>query len=284
MTRAWLALLSSALLWSTSFAVIRKALGSWPPVPLLTGRFLVAGLLALLLLVFRRRTLAILAQPAVIFLGLINAFGFFAQFQGQVTVTAATASFLINTYVVYVGLLAYPLLKEPLTRIQAISVALAIPGIYLMSREPGTPWGLHFSSGALWILTASWAWAFYILYSRKAVKHLNAEEVALGVMVWTLVPLLVFLPKALPYFRVPAFALTASYLGLFCSLVPYFLYVYGLQRVQAVPASVVLLLEMVLGALWGILFLAERLQPVQWLGALLLLGAVVLQMVAVQES
>ena len=283
MMRAWLALLSSALLWSTSFAVIRGALNHWPSVPLLTGRFLIAGLIALALLARRSRGLQILRHPAVVFLGVINALGFYAQFRGQETVSAATAAFLINTYVVYVGLLAYPLLREPLTPLQGLSVALAIPGVYLLSREPGVPWGLHLSSGALWILGASWVWALYILYSRRAVKRLDATEVALGVMVWTLVPLLVFVPSTLPYFGRPGFLLVAGYLGIFCSLVPYFLYVYGLQRVPAVPASVVLLLEMVLGALWGILFLQEHLQRAQWLGALLILAAVGLQFLSAGE-
>ncbi len=283
MTRAWMALLSSALLWSTSFALIRKALWHWPPVPLLTGRFLVAGILALLWLGFRQKG-AILIRFPVVFLGLINALGFYAQFRGQETVSAATASFLINTYVVYVGLLAYPLLREPLNRWQGASVALALPGIYFMSREPGAPWGLHFSPGALWILLASWVWALYILYSRKAVKRLDAKEVALGVMVWTLVPLLPFVPSTAPYAAQPGFVGVVVYLGIFCSLVPYFLYVYGLQRVPAVPASVVLLLEMVLGALWGILFLGERLSAVQAVGALLLLLAVALQFWGVREG
>ncbi len=284
MTRAWLALLSSALLWSTSFAVIRQALWHWSSVQLLTGRFLVAGLLAFGILAIGYRSLRILFHPSVIFLGVINALGFYAQFRGQETVTAATTSFLINTYVVYVGILAYPLLREPLTRIQVASVLLALPGIYLLSREPGMPWGLHLSPGALWILAASWIWALYILYSRKAVKRLDSKEVALGVMVWTLIPLLPFLFQSLPTFRQPGFALTAGYLGIFCSLVPYFLYVYGLQRVPAVPASVVLLLEMVLGALWGVLFLAERLQPAQVIGAFLVLVAVSLQFLGPQES
>ncbi len=282
MNRVWLALLSSALLWSTSFAVIRQALAYWSPVPLLTGRFLVAGLLALLWLL--RRSPRILGHPAVAFLGLINALGFYAQFRGQETVTAATASFLINTYVVYVGLLAYPLLREPLTRLQMASVALALPGIYLMSREPGVPRGLQFSPGALWILLASWIWAFYILYSRKAVKRLDAREVALGVMVWTLVPLLLFVPHLGAPAKEPGFWLVSGYLGVFCSLVPYFLYVYGLQRVPAVPASVVLLLEMVLGALWGILFLGERLSALQGWGAGLLLLAVLLQFLGARET
>ena len=96
------ALAGAVLLWSTSFPLIRWALFSVDPAPLVATRFLVATLGALAALPVLRRPFPwqALRDPRVWLLGFLTALGFALQFFGQSLTSASMAAVLVNTYFV----------------------------------------------------------------------------------------------------------------------------------------------------------------------------------------
>ncbi len=280
-SRHWVALVTSALLWSTSFPIIKVGLRVSTPVELVFLRFFFAGILGigLLWMTQRREFLRVLFHPTVMALGGINALGFFLQFQGQAHTLAAKAALLVNMYVVFVGVIGYFVLGEKPRGYHYLALALALIGAGLTTLGPygwrevlRSPAG----QGDLFILGSAFVWAFYIVYSRKIAHAFPSTAIMAGVMWWTLVPLAVlyaivdhrfqFAPKALGI---------GFYLAIFCSILPYSLYVFALKKVTAISSSIVLLLEIVWAVIWSFLFLGERFQWMEIWGSLLVLGAIV---------
>ncbi|MGH2736379.1 MAG: EamA family transporter, partial [Actinomycetota bacterium] len=74
----------------------------------------------------------------------------------------------------------------------------------------------------------------------------------------------------------PAHLGRALYVGLAATLAPFLLYVWGIQHVRAARAAIAATLEPVLAGLVAWAWLGQALEPVQVLGGVLVMGAVVL--------
>ncbi len=284
-TKYWLALVTAALLWSTSFPVIKVGLQSSTPVELVFLRFFFAGLLGLALLIKSRAggAIKVLWHPTVMLLGFINALGFYLQFEGQAHTLAAKAALLVNMYVVFVGIVAYFVLGERPHGYHFGSLALALMGAGFTTIGPyglQALFGTSTGRGDLLVLGAAFVWAFYIVYSRKIAGTLPSTWIMAGVMWWTFMPLSVLYLGVDHQFHFPAQAVGIGlYLAIFCSVLPYSLYVFALEEVTALSSSIVLLLEIVLAVVWSFLFLGERFQPVEVLGGTFVILAIALLMI-----
>jgi drug/metabolite transporter (DMT)-like permease len=74
----------------------------------------------------------------------------------------------------------------------------------------------------------------------------------------------------------PTIWLNLLYLGIACSAVSYFLYLYALSSLGSVVVSSYINLVPVVGAVGGVAVLGERLSPVQVLGAVVVIAGVFL--------
>ena len=73
-------------------------------------------------------------------------------------------------------------------------------------------------------------------------------------------------------------------LGVFSTLVPFFLFNTGLHRLAAAEAGIIASLEPVVAVLSAAVFLGEGLRAVQWLGALFVLLAAMLASIQAPET
>lgn len=121
--RAWAAVALTVILWASAFVAIRAALKSFTVGELSVLRLVLASLVLLVL-----APLVGLRVPAPADLPRIAASGM-AAYQlllnaGEQTITAGTASILVNTGPVFVALLAIRFLDERLTTRAWLGVAL----------------------------------------------------------------------------------------------------------------------------------------------------------------
>lgn len=139
-------------------------------------------------------------------------------------------------------------------------------------------WVIGFSSAIMF--------AFYVVYSKRGLRRYPPETVLfytflLASILWACITL-------------PATIFAAGYpselwmlfiaLGIFSTLVPFALFYAGLRRIPAAEAGVVATFEPVVAVLAAMVFLNERLLPLQWLGAAFVLGASVLSSRGSPES
>jgi len=125
---------------------------------------------------------------------------------------------------------------------------------------------------------AALAFAFYIVYSKRGLARYAPETV----LFYTFLIAAVFWGMVTP----PARILAAGYdaglwvmflaLGVFSTLVPFVCFYAGLRRLPAAQAGIVATMEPVVAVLSAALFLGEGLDPTQWVGAALVLGAAAL--------
>jgi drug/metabolite transporter (DMT)-like permease len=131
-------------------------------------------------------------------------------------------------------------------------------------------WAISFAS--------AFVFAFYILYSKRGLERYAPETVLL----YTFAIAGAFWMIVTPPWRVLAAGYSPSLwgifvlLGLFSTLVPFGLFYAGLRRLPASETSVIATAEPLVAMLTAGVFLHERMRPVQFVGAALVLLAALL--------
>ncbi|MCR4405087.1 MAG: DMT family transporter [Candidatus Acetothermia bacterium] len=280
----YLLVLIATVFWS-GLGVIGKelyALGLGP-LSTITLRVLCAlGLLLAGLGLFRRELLRVRARelPVLALYGLVAvALNFSCYFYALRYTTVATAIVLVYTHPALVAILGRLILREPLDRGKVIALGLTLVGVFFVA-QGYAPANLRLSwKGVLLALTTAWAITFYNLMGKRLTKR--------GIESWT-VTFYGFLfgglflviwwswqgPPTLSY-PLAAWGLILI-LALFPSILAYGLYLKALKRLEAGRAAIVATLEPVLASLLAFLVLGERIEPLQALGGLLVLGGVVI--------
>jgi drug/metabolite transporter (DMT)-like permease len=234
-----------------------------------------AGLLLIVVLIFRRRYLFIypLGLAGCAIAGILNGLGSILFYSGLARLDASLAQLLFALYPIVVAFLLY-LDGLRHTRLTLISLVLSIPAVILLTWLPRTaidPLGvaLMLGAGALY--------ALHIPVNQRVLYEVPAPTV-------TLYTLLAMTAVVLPaHFLSPSRTTTlptgALYplLGLtvvtFLSRLTLFA---GVKSIGGMRTSLIGLGELLVTLSLGLLWLGERLRPQQWAGALLLIAALIL--------
>jgi drug/metabolite transporter (DMT)-like permease len=157
--------------------------------------------------------------------------------------------------------------------------ALLVGGVDVASlRVRPIDWAIGFAS--------SFAFAFYILYSKRGMARYAPETIllytfAVAAVLWAFVT---------PPWRVATAGYDGSLwvmflaLGIFSTLAPFAFFYAGLKRLSSTEAGIVATLEPVIAVLTAAFFLHEGLGPQQWLGATLVLVASILASMGQPEA
>ncbi|MDM7325248.1 MAG: DMT family transporter [Thermus sp.] len=212
------------------------------------------------------------ALPLLLF-GLVGVALFYGSYQLAVVYGgAALASVLLYTAPAWVALLSSSLLKEPLDRIGLWAVALTLLGVGLMGLGGGS--GVRSLPLALFFgLLSGFTYALYYVFGKLYLPRYATPTLflyalpvgALGLLPW--VEFVHLSPRAL-------WALL--FLGVFSTYGAYLAYYAGLKRLPATRASVVATLEPVVANLFAFFLFREVLSLWGYLGAGLVLWAVIL--------
>jgi len=268
-------LLTSGAIWGTSFAVTKVGLDSVDPLFFALLRFLLgAALMVVAVAAMRRFDPAVLRDPAVIALSVVNALAFALQNIGLEATTATNSALLINVNVGIVAVLAAVVLKEELTRRTGAGLLLGLAGVVLISTN-GDLGAIARGSlvGDLTVFGAGALWAVYIVYMKRTLgRQRDVLMVSTAIIAETalfLVPLTLLFAGS--YALPGEGAWTVVYTGVVCTGLAYLLYNAGLQRVRASVSAVLLLVEPVFGIAFAVLLLQEWPGPTTALGAALVL-------------
>lgn len=275
--------LGAVLLWSTSFAATKLALGDVPPLTLGAARFLVAacvlGVAVGVVGGIRRPPPADLGRLAVG--GLLGITVYFSMENfGVHLATASDAALLVASYPAITMLLETFIYRARVSPVRFAGVGLAMVGVYLIvGGNPGAS-GTGRLFGDVLLVATGFVWALYNFSTRGVVGRYPMLTV---VFYQTLFGAAAFLPLALlesGSWRIPGplSLLVVAYLGLFCSLVAFWLYANGLKGLDAGSAVSIMNLVPVFGVLVAVVILGEPVGVVQLLGGLVVVGGVTLGM------
>jgi DME family drug/metabolite transporter len=196
---------------------------------------------------------------------------------GQVGVTVATLITLCSVPVI-VALLSGLFLGERLTRRVLLALAIAVGGAVLLVGSPTAEQaGSSPVRGALLALLSAMGYATMTLVGRLlAGRYHPLQPITVGVAVSALALLPIALASGFVLSYTPAGWALLLHLGLVPTALAYVLFFFGMRSTTATIASIVTLVEPLTAAILGWAIFGERLGPLSFLGAAMLVAAMLI--------
>ncbi len=279
----YLYVLIGATLWGLASALAKSLFNiGLPPVELVFIRLTLATLALLLILLFYDREKIIISfkdLPYFFILGFIGVTG--VQFTYYYTigkVHVGPATLLQYLAPVWISLFAFLFQREPLTKGKVAALLLAMLGCYLVVG------GYQFDLlrlnkvGIISGVISSLFFTFYALYGEKGLKKYDSWTLILygfgfgALFYWMIISPMKFISGGFSLKMWLAFI----YIAIFATLLPFGLYFKGIERIRATRASITATWEPVVAGFTAYIFLGEVLYPLQVLGGIGVIAAVVL--------
>ena len=191
-------------------------------------------------------------------------------------ITVGLASLLLFTFPLFVNLGAWLFLKEKLSRTQIFSLFLSSVGLVCLVWGD---WSIEKSSAVISGLMAAITYSAYVLVSGQVQKKVPPMPSSFYVILGSAATLAIYNQVS----PLKIWALTTPQVGIIlgiaiiCTISPLGLFLAGLQKMPSSQASILVTIEPVVASLAGALILSEFMNPLQILGATLILAALLLQ-------
>jgi drug/metabolite transporter (DMT)-like permease len=279
--RGFLFVLSAIILWGTVFVSSQIGLEYANPYNLVFFRLLVASFAVLALIYplhIGREIIAALKYKITWLVGAIYALGFLFQYLGQALGTASEATLLTNLAPILIPLVAYALLKDRINRYQVLAMAIGLVGLILIA-SPNLGIEAYQVIGYILMFGSSLGYALFTVMSKKHNTVLLAHSFAFILIITiflTPVALLLGGLNLSSFLMGPAGWLSVVWLAIPCSVLAITFYLRGLEVITASEAGFLQFLIIVIGLVLAAIFLGDFLSPIQILGAIIILGAMIL--------
>jgi drug/metabolite transporter (DMT)-like permease len=205
--------------------------------------------------------------------GFVNSLGMMGYFWSLTRLDVSVASMIFSVSPLFV-LTVLVLRGEPVTSRHLVRLGLAVAGIYLLIG----PGGAVDLIGVLLLMVSVVAFGAQILFVQFYLRAYDARSVTLYMTLGMAISISVFwliqgAPRVAPspggWLAILVLAVVSTYL----SRVTYFA---AIARIGGAQVALLTPLEIALTVVWSVLFLGERLLPVQWVGGLLVLASAAL--------
>lgn len=273
--RADLLLLLAALIWGVAFYFQKTAMSQIGPLLFLGLRSVVAVLALAPFAIQEQRKLRLRSSNVVPIAVLGGLFFFLAgalQQIGIVTSTVINTGLLTALYVVVTPFVFWVVERQRPPTFIWIAVALAFLGVWGLS---GGSFG-NLSNGDVLVAVAAVIWGIHTVVTGRSGRLAQP-------LTYTLIQFVVVaaisLSVALVFESISVDAIVAVadsilYVGLLSSALTFGIMAIALQTISAPRASILLSSEVLFSAAAGYVLLGERLPAVGWIGAALILAAI----------
>jgi len=254
------------LIWGTTFVVVKEALDTIPVSLLLALRFTLAFIM-LAWARFERKAVL----PALI-LGLLSFAGFASQTIGLSITSASNAAFITGLSVILTPLLGALFWGKRLAPRVYLAAVVALVGLAFMTLRDGIG---AVNMGDVWVLLTALTYALYIVYLGEIAGKVRAtslvmmQHIPMALLAWLwAIPEIHLLPS------VPGTTYVAiAYLAIVATALVGLLQTYAQRVVPAHVAALIFVLEPAFAALFAYLVLGEQLGVWGFVGAGLMLVA-----------
>ena len=251
-------LLTVSAIWGSAFVVMKDTLQRLDVNSFLTWRFFIA---TLVMVIIRPRTLKKINKSMAIkglITGTILGAGYIFQSFGLTMTTVAKTGFITGLYAIFTPLIAAFLLKKHVTRFQWFCVALALAGLLLLSFN-----GVGLAHGELLgeflVLLSALTFAMHIIALSEWSSGLDTYT--LTVLQMAAVTMVTFLASLKSGFHTPPDAgvwRALIYTAIFASAFAFIVQTWTQSFMPATTIGIILTMEYIFAALFGVWLLHEH--------------------------
>jgi len=267
-------MVAATLLWGATFVAIRDTVSSLDPAALVFARFAAAAVILGVAVVVARSPLPRAALTGGALAGLLAVGGFLFQAIGLTGTSAGSSAFLTCAGTLLAGVFAWPLLGERPGPVLAAGLLLAAGGAALLTLREG----LHLGAGELWTLLGAVSYALQIVAVARYAGRVPPLALAFVQSVVVAAVLSYAAPAALRGLPAlgPAGWTRFAYLAIAGSVLAPLLQVTAQRMLPAGRIGLLFALEPLFALVFALTLGAERFAVRWWLGAALILLAVVM--------
>ncbi|MFB4165525.1 DMT family transporter [Alteribacillus sp. JSM 102045] len=263
----------AVLLWATAFPGIRVGLESYGPLHLALLRMLIGSLgLLVFAVIVKMRLPEIKDIPVILLLGLFG-FSVYHTFLsvGEKTVDAGTASLIVSITPILSSILAGIFLKEHFHSLGWFGSITAFLGVALISFDAGGEFGFKF--GAILIMIGAFGESIYFVFQTSYLRKYGFLPFTTYTILAGTLFMLLFSPGLWSAVQQASLesTLTVVYLGLFPTIIPYFMIAYATSKHGASEATSSLYLTPALAIFIAWLWLGEVPATISIVGGILAL-------------
>jgi drug/metabolite transporter (DMT)-like permease len=159
-----LGLFYAAAIWGSTFFLVKMALDGINPVTMVAYRFLMAGTVMLIILMFSGRPVFRHIKQGL-WLGFLLFFLYVPQTIGLGITTAANSGFITGLFVAFVPFFLILVFKRKPTIMEIVAVAISLLGLWILTG------GLRdINTGDILTLAAAMTYALHLLFADKYMK------------------------------------------------------------------------------------------------------------------
>jgi drug/metabolite transporter (DMT)-like permease len=276
--RADLLLLAAAVVWGCAFVFQKQAMSAVGPFTFITARSLVAVLVLVPVAMYEARRAQRAAWMDLLPVSIISGVLFFGgaalQQAGLATATVTNTGFLTALYVVFTPLAAWAWHRQAPPLVILPAVLLSFAGAWLLSGGSAAT----LLRGDVLVAAGSILWAMHVVATGLGARH--DRPVLFIALQFAVVAVLAGLATA-GFETVSIAGLRAAsgaiaYVGILSSALTFTVFTVAMRYTPPAETAVIASTESLFGALAGALLLGESLVAMRWLGAALMLSAIVL--------
>jgi len=273
---AELMLASVTLFWGATFPIVKDAINEMPVMAFLWVRFAMASVL--LAGMAGRQGFASLDRRGWrlgVLLGTLLFASYAFQTFGLERTSSANAGFLTGLGVVWVPLLAGPLLKKPAAFGSRVGVVLALFGLFLLTWH--TPWTVNF--GDLLVVICSFFVALHVLGLDAFTKGYDGKALTF-VQIATMTVLgcigsLLFEPTSWPQVWTGSLIFAFLITSVFATAYAFWAMTTFQNRTTPTRAALIYTLEPVFAAIFSVWLAGDRLSALGWSGGALIVAGMI---------
>ena len=198
-------------------------------------------------------------------------------FKTILEIGTSVAVILLYTSPIFVLLLSVLLFKEKINLVKIIALIMTFAGSILVAGVIGAGEPQITAKGFVIGLCAGFGYALYSIFSRFALKKYHSLTVTFYTFVFSGISLLPFaqLSSITCFGDVKTVFLVVG-IALFCSVLPYIFYTFGLSGLENGRAAILVTVEPLVGTLVGFFIWGEPVNVANVTGIILIFAAVIL--------
>lgn len=264
-----------ALVWGTTYAVIKDTLSVVQPFSLMMFRFGFSALILSLMYLKKIKIIKGVDLKRGIIIGIFMFLAFYFLIVSIRFTTASKFSFIVGAYVLIVPFLSWIINKTKLDRYAIVGAILATIGLAFLTMEKGAVFNL-------WDLVAGCCSFFFAAHMIAIEKYSGDSDPILLTIIQFITTAVLFIiltgiKEGYDFTVLPEIKWTLGYLVIISTIIPFAIQNIVQRYISSTSTALILTLQSAFGSIFAVYYLDERMTKQMIIGCLLIFIAIVFQ-------